>query len=72
MSIAYDPLHGPHDTTPPPESLAVEIAVSRRILDETASLNIHDRSDMLRAAVALDCRVRALLAALEAERGEGQ
>ncbi|MFJ9474699.1 hypothetical protein ACIRRI_06745 [Streptomyces mirabilis] len=72
MSTAYDPLHGPDDTTPEPASLDIEIAVTRRILDETAALNIHDHMDMLKAAVALDCRVRGLLAALDAERGEGQ
>ncbi|MCX4592354.1 hypothetical protein OG819_22255 [Streptomyces sp. NBC_01549] len=72
MSASYDPLYGPDDTTPAPESLAVEIAVTRRILDETAVLNIHDDRDMLKAAVALNCRVRGLLAALDAERGEGK
>lgn len=72
MTTAYDPLHGPDDTTPEPASLGIEIAVTRRILAETAALNIHDRRDLLKAAVALDCRVRGLLAALDAERGEGQ
>lgn len=67
---AYDPLHGPDDTTPAPETLDIEIAVTRRILDETAALDIHSHADMLNAAVALDCRVRGLLAALDAERGE--
>lgn len=67
---AYDPLHGPDDVTPPPASLDVEIAVTRRVLDETAGLNIHDGVDMLKAAVALNARVRALLAAVQAERGE--
>lgn len=64
---AFDPLYGPDQTTPEPASLDIEIAVTRRILEETAGLNIHDRDDMLKAAVALDCRVRALLAALDAE-----
>lgn len=69
---ACEPLRGPDYTLPAPESLDVEIAVTRRILDETAPLNIHSHGDMLRAAVALDCRVRGLLAALDAERGEGK
>jgi hypothetical protein len=67
---AYDPLHGPDDVTPPPASLDVAIAVTRRILDETAGLNIHSGDDMRKAAFALNARVRALLAAVEAERGE--
>ena len=69
MSTTYDPLHGPAETTPEPASLDVEIAVTRRILDETAGLNIHSDSDMLTAAVALNCRVRALLAVLDKEAG---
>jgi hypothetical protein len=67
---AYDPLREPGYAHPEPESLDVEIAVTRRILDETAPLNIHSPGDMLKAAVALDCRIRGLLAALDAERGE--
>lgn len=68
---AYDPLHESGKEYPQPASLEVEIAVTRRILDETAGLNIHDSDHMLRAAVALNVRVRSLLAAVEAERGEG-
>lgn len=66
---AFDPLHRPGDVTPAPAALDVEIAATRRVLDETAGLNIHDDEQMLRAAVALNYRVRALLAAIEAERG---
>lgn len=66
---AFDPLHGPGDGIPQPASLDVEIAATRRILDETADLNIHDSDDMLKAAVALSVRLRVLLAAVEAERG---
>lgn len=69
---SYEPLHGPDDLSPAPESLGVEIATARRIIGETSVLNIHDHMDMLKAAVALNCRVRGLLAALDAERGEGQ
>ena len=72
MNTDYEPLREPDYTAPSPESLDVEITVTRRILDETAPLNIHSHSDMLKAAVALDCRVRGLLAALDTERGEGQ
>lgn len=70
MTKIHEPLRGPDHTLPPAHSLDVELAVARRILTETAPLNIHDHSDMLKAAVALDCRVRALVAALDAERGE--
>ncbi|MFD9116212.1 hypothetical protein ACFU6M_06085 [Streptomyces bottropensis] len=69
---AYEPLREPGHTTTDFDSLSIEIAVTRRILDETAPLNIHDHHAMLKAAVALDCRVRGLLAALDAERGEGR
>ncbi|NEA67531.1 hypothetical protein [Streptomyces sp. SID12488] len=72
MSTPYDPLREPGYTTADFGSLEAEIAVTRRILDETAPLNIHSNDDMLKAAVALDCRVRGLLAALDAKRGEGQ
>ncbi|HEY9408449.1 MAG TPA: hypothetical protein VIP77_02615 [Jiangellaceae bacterium] len=67
---AFDPLHGEGDTTPKPATLDVEIAVTRRILDETAGLNIHSDDDMRSAAFALNARIRSLLAAIEAERGE--
>lgn len=69
---SYDPLHSPDETTSILCSLDVELSVTRRILEETAPLNIHSHDDMLQAAVALNCRVRALMAVLEAERGEGQ
>ena len=51
-------------------SVDVEIAVTRRFLDETAALNIHSDDDMRSAAFILNTRLRALLAAIEAERGE--
>jgi hypothetical protein len=66
----YEPLRETGYAPPETGPLDVEIAATRRILDETAPLNIHSHTDMLKAAVALDCRVRGLLAALDAERGE--
>lgn len=66
---AYDPLHESGKEYPEPASLDVELATTHRILGETAGLNIHDADHMLRAAVALNVRVRSLLAAVEAERG---
>lgn len=70
MSTYYDPLHDPGKTPPVTASLDIEIAVTRQILEETAGRNIHSDSDMRSAAFALNCRIRALLAAIEAERGE--
>lgn len=70
--MSYDPLHDPSKEPARPFGLAVQITVTRRILDETAALNIHDANDMRSAAFALNARIRSLLAAVEAERGEGQ
>ncbi|MEU1141832.1 hypothetical protein ABZ392_33990 [Streptomyces sp. NPDC005885] len=72
MTETYEPLREPDYTPSGLNSVEVELAVTRRILDETAPLNIHRHMDMLRAAVSLDCRLRALVAALDAERGEGE
>lgn len=69
MSTSYTPLYDP-GTNPVFASLDVEIAVTRQILDETAGLNIHDRTDMEKAAFSLNVRLRTLLAAIEAEHGE--
>jgi hypothetical protein len=66
---AFDALHAAGSKPPVVASLDVEIAVTRRILDETAGLNIHSDDDMRSAAFALNTRLRALLAAVEAERG---
>ena len=67
---AYAPLFDPDRPDPDVYSLEIEILTTRQILDETASLNIYSDRDMLQAAVALNARARALLAAIEAERGE--
>jgi hypothetical protein len=72
VTTSYDPLHGPDEEPPFPASLDGELKLTRELLDEIADANIHDHRAMLKAAVALDCRVRGLLAALDAERGEGQ
>lgn len=69
---SYDPLHDPGREAPEHTSLDVEIAVTLQVLDETAGLNIHSDDDMRSAAFALNCRVRSLLAAIVAERGEDQ
>lgn len=70
MSESYTPLREPGYTPEVILSVDDELAITRKVLEETAPLNIHSDTNMLRAAVALDCRVRALVAALDAERGE--
>ncbi|WP_405474781.1 hypothetical protein [Streptomyces canus] len=55
-----------------PGPLAIETRLAREYLDRAADANIHDRDAMLRAATGLEYRLRALLAALDAERGEDQ
>lgn len=69
---AYDPLHGSDEQPPAPASLEVEVQLARELLAEIADANIHDDQAMLRAASGLNYRVRSLLAAVEAERGEGK
>ncbi|MEV6571848.1 hypothetical protein [Streptomyces sp. NPDC051577] len=67
-TAVHDPLHDPErdirDWTSP-----VDIALqsARHALAESASANIHDHNDMLRAAVGLDHALRSLVAALDAE-----
>ncbi|MFD4259976.1 hypothetical protein ACFWR9_20745 [Streptomyces sp. NPDC058534] len=70
MSTAYDPLYDESRAPAGPFDLDVEVAVTRQILDETAGLNIHSDVDMMKAAFSLNARLRCLLAAVEAERGE--
>ncbi|MGW1503778.1 hypothetical protein ACWCQW_35500 [Streptomyces mirabilis] len=72
MSTSYDPLHGPDEETPDPASLGIEIKLARQLLDETATANIHDHTAMVKTAASLNYRIRSLLAALDAERGEGK
>jgi hypothetical protein len=72
VSTSYDPLHGPDDEPPFPTSLDGELKLTRQYLDKVATANIHDHTAMLKAAAGLDYRIRSLVAALDAERGEGQ
>ncbi|MEU1444671.1 hypothetical protein [Streptomyces mirabilis] len=69
---SYDPLHGPDEHPPAPASLDGELKLARRLLAEVAGANIHDHTAMLKAAAGLNYRLRSLIAALDAERGEGQ
>ncbi|MFE5200010.1 hypothetical protein ACFQ93_41025 [Streptomyces sp. NPDC056601] len=68
----YTPLHDPetdlHFGVPP---LQRAIDRARKTLDEKAQANIHDQDEMIRAACGLHYVLQDLLAALDAERGEG-
>jgi hypothetical protein len=69
----YDPLYNPerdaHALVP---ALPQAIDRARKVLAEKAQANIHDRDEMIRAAYGLHYVLHDLLAALEAERGEGR
>ncbi|MET9762090.1 hypothetical protein ABZ016_24040 [Streptomyces sp. NPDC006372] len=71
MSTSYDPLfdleRDAHVVVP---SLEHAIDRARKILDEKAKANIHDRDEMIRAAYGPHYVLHDLLAALDAERGE--
>ncbi|MFE5301795.1 hypothetical protein [Streptomyces sp. NPDC056632] len=70
MTTSLSPLYdAERDATSwvPPVDIAVRSA--RRTLEEYAGANIHDHDEMLRAAVCLGMRLRALVAALDAEAG---
>ncbi|MFI6249016.1 hypothetical protein [Streptomyces sp. NPDC051016] len=67
----YDPLYDPaKDPGVPVLSADGQRRLARGLLDELAALNIHDHSQMVRAAASLDFRMRCLLASLDAELGE--
>jgi hypothetical protein len=70
MSTSYTPLFDPERdgrTWANPLDWAIDSA--RKVLDEKAAANIHDRDEMIRAAAALDYVLRDLLAALDKEAG---
>ncbi|MBT2425252.1 hypothetical protein J7F02_06010 [Streptomyces sp. ISL-112] len=60
----YDPEKDALGYVPP---LATVLDRAREVLEEKATANIHDHTEMLRAAVSLEMRLRQLVAALEAE-----
>lgn len=68
--MSYDPLHGPDEQPPAPAALDVELQLARELLDQLAATNIHDDTAMVKAAAGLYYRMRSLLAAVDAERGE--
>lgn len=69
---SYDPLHIPDGEPLFPASLDAELRLARNYVDQVADSNIHDHTAMVKAAVGLDHRLRALIATLDAERGEAK
>lgn len=73
MSTSYTPLFDPekdvHAVVP---TLQRAIEQARKFHDEKGRANLHDKDEMIRAAVSLHYVLHDLLAALDAERGEGQ
>lgn len=68
---SYNPLHNPdHDGPTYAAPVDIELQLARAELAEAATANIHDHTAMVKAATGLDYRLRALVAALDAERGE--
>jgi hypothetical protein len=64
------PLHDPErdvSTWAPPLDIALQAA--RHTLALRAGADIHDHNDMIEAATGLECALRLLVAALDAEAG---
>jgi len=73
VTASYNPLYDPEkDAHPVAPSLERAIARARKVLDEKGQANLHDQDEMIRAAYGLHYVLHDLLAALDAERGEGQ
>jgi hypothetical protein len=68
--MSYDPLHGPNEEPVFSAALDIELQLAREYLDKAAVANIHDHQAMLKAATGLNYRLRSLIAALDAERGQ--
>ncbi|MFF8100129.1 hypothetical protein ACF07S_10195 [Streptomyces sp. NPDC016640] len=69
---SYNPLRDPDDAEVLPASLDGELRLAREYLAQAATSNIHDHVAMLKIAVGFDHRLRGLIAAIEAERGESR
>ena len=61
----YDPATESHSSWVPPLDLA--LATARERLAESATANIHDRYEMLRAAVHLEYALRKLVISIDKE-----
>ncbi|WUC42302.1 hypothetical protein OG692_10485 [Streptomyces cellulosae] len=70
--MSYNPLVDPESDAPIiAQPLATAIARAREVLAEKGQANLHDRDEMIRAAYGLHHALHVLLAAIDAERGEG-
>lgn len=69
MSASYSPLHDPDGVDPMPASLADALQLAREYVDQVAAADIHDHTAMVKAASGLNYRIRALIAAVDAELG---
>ncbi|WP_030585671.1 hypothetical protein [Streptomyces anulatus] len=67
-TTSYTPLHDPErDALRYVSPLDQALRHAREVLAETATANIHNHDEMLRAAVGLEMRLRQLVAALDKE-----
>jgi hypothetical protein len=73
MSTSYNPLYNPEtDAHPVVPALEQAIGRARKVVAEKSQANIHDQDAMIRAAYGLHYVLHDLLAAIDAERGEGR
>ncbi|MFI8988640.1 hypothetical protein ACIG63_27130 [Streptomyces antimycoticus] len=70
--MSYDPLSGPGHAPVVPRPLDTELWLAREFIAEVAAANIHEPAAMIQAAAGLHYRLAALVAALDAERGESR
>jgi hypothetical protein len=70
--VSYTPLHGPGHPPVVPRDLDTELWLARDFTAEVAAANVHEPAAMIQAAAGLYYRLAALVAALDAERGEGR
>jgi hypothetical protein len=70
MTSTYTPLHDPDGVGPMPGSLDDVLRMARERAAQVAEENVHDHTAMVKAAATLDYWLRALIAAVDAERGE--
>lgn len=67
--MRYTPLRDPEAAPVSPKCLDSELWLACSFLGEVAEANVHSGADMIKAAAGLDYRLRALIAALDVERG---
>lgn len=70
--MSYNPLYVPDHAPVVARDVNTELYLAREFTAEAAAANIHDHTAMIKAAAGLHYRLAALVAALDAERGEGR